>query len=316
MTGTSQPALQRAEAHPRATPGREPSRKSRSRKNGWAYLFLAPQLIGLLLFTILPTLSAVLLSFTNWQLGGGGSWVGLSNYKQELSDPVLRGAAKNTIVFTLMYVPAVIIIALCIALLMMQIKRGRAVYQTAFFMPLVMSTAATALIWTWIFQPDFGLANKLLKGISLPSLGWFSNPAQALPTLVIIVVWATVGNAVILFTAGLHSVPTQIYEAAAIDGATGFKRFRHITLPLISPTTFFVITITIIGSLQFFVEPFIITQGGPGNATNTVVLQLYQQAFTYSNIGPASAISCLLFILIFFVTLIQFRFSKWVNYDS
>ncbi len=290
-------------------------RRNSRQKNGWAYLFLAPQLVGLLLFTVVPTLATIALSFTNFRLGGTSDWVGFENYLNQLSDPVLLKAATNTVVFTLMYVPAVVVAALTVSLLFLRVRRGRAVYQTAYFMPLVTSTAATSLVWALVFQPDYGLANKALEGIGLPVLRWYSSPDQALPTLVLIVVWATVGNSIILFTAGIQSVPSHINEAAALDGATGLKRLVFITLPLISPTLFFVITITVIGSLQFFVEPFIITSGGPGNATTTVVLELYRQAFTYSAIGPAAAISCLLFVAILLLTLIQFRLSRWVSYD-
>lgn len=297
-----------------------PRTKQRSgrygRKNGWAYLFVAPQIIGLVLFTVLPTGASVLLSFTDWTLGSGGSWVGPQNYTRALADPDLITAARNTLVFTVMYVPAVVIVAMSVALLLMRVRKGRALYETAYFMPLVTSTAATSLIWALVFQPDFGLANAALDAVSLPGLGWFSSPEQALPTMVIIVVWAAMGQAIILFTAGLNSVPAQIYEAAALDGASGIRRFISITLPMVSPTTFFIVTITIIGSLQFFVEPYIITEGGPGNATNTVVLELYNQAFTYAEAGPASAISCLLFIAILAITLVQFRFAKWVNYEN
>jgi len=227
---------------------------------------------------------------------------------------VVMKAIGNTLSFTILYVPALIALALAVALLMVRVRRGGALYQSAYFLPLVTSTAATALVWAMLFQPS-GLANQILGSLGLPPGKWLSSASQALPTLVVIVVWASLATSTILFIAAIRSVPAELLEAASIDGAGAWRKFWYITFPMISPTTFFIAVISVIGALQLFTEPYLVTKGGPGNATTTVVLELYHRAFEYSAIGPATAIAVVLFLAILLLTLVQFRLSSWVNYD-
>jgi len=285
------------------------------RDNAWAYLFIAPQILGLLVFVIGPVIFAFVISFMKWDIGSTPEWVGLANYSKQVSDPVFWKVLKNTSVFALLNIPLTVVGALVLALMLNQNLKGKTLLRAAYFIPVVTSSVAVALVWTWLYNPSYGLINSVLMSLGIQGPGWLSDMKWALPSIVLMTVWQGVGYNMILFLAGLQGVPSQLHEAAKMDGAGSWQRFWKITLPMISPTTFFVVIMLLIGSMQVFSEPYMMTRGGPADATNVLVLHIYNTAFQFFRMGEASAISFILFVIILIVTLIQFKFSKWVNYD-
>jgi multiple sugar transport system permease protein len=282
----------------------------------WGYLFLLPNILGFLAFNIFPLLFAIGMSFTRWDLISEPTFIGLGNYeKLFLEDESFRIAVKNTLFFTAMSVPAGTIISLLLANVLNQKIRGTIFYRTAYFLPVVSSSIAVALVWAWVFNPDFGLVNELLSTFGLPRLKWLASSTWALPAIVIVSVWRGIGPSTVIFLAGLQGIPEELYDAAKIDGANAHQLFRHITIPMLSPTTFFVIVVSIIGSFQVFDLVFMMTQGGPGRATLVLVYYIYQHAFRWFGMGYAASIAFVLFIVIFILTLIQLRLSgRWVHY--
>jgi multiple sugar transport system permease protein len=289
----------------------------RRREIGAAYGFLLPNLIGFTVFTFLPVLAALLISFTDWDLLQAPDWVGLGNYRTLFADPLFGQVLKNTALYVLGTVPLQMALALAVALALNQRIPGQLFFRTAYFMPVVASTVAVALVWRWIFNYDFGLLNSFLYmiGVQEPP-NWLGSTRWALLSIIIMSIWQQVGYSMVLFLAGLQGVPQQLYEAAKIDGAGPTARFVFITLPMLSATTFFVLVIGVINSFQVFDQALIMTQGGPANATNTIVYHIYRNAFQFFKMGYASAMAWVLFAIIFVVTLLQFRYQRrWVNYD-
>jgi len=214
-------------------------------------------------------------------------------------------------------VPVRTALALLLAIALNQQLRGVSVFRAAYFLPTITSAVAAATVWRWIYEPNFGLLNSLLYaiGVAHPP-AWLSSPAWAMPALILLGVWQGLGFQMVIFLAGLQGIPTHLYEAAAIDGAGWWARFRHITLPLISPTTFFVLIISVIGSYQVFDQAFVLTEGGPGYATTTLVYYIYEYAFQFFKMGYAAAMAWILFAIVFVLTVIQFRIqARWVHYD-
>ena len=281
------------------------------------YLFLAPDLLGTLVFSVGPVLAALALGFFAWDILSPPQFVGLGNYQALADDDVFREVLRNTTVFVLGSVPLRTVLALLLAIVLNQGIRGVAFFRGAFFLPTITSAVAAAVVWRWIYEPNFGLLNSFLYAIGVahpPS--WLSSPIWAMPALILLAVWQGIGFQMVIFLAGLQGIPAHLYEAAAIDGANAWTRFRHITLPLISPTTFFVVVISIIGSYQVFDQAFILTEGGPGYATTTLVNYVYIYAFQYFKMGYASAIAWILFLIVFTLTVIQFVLQRrWVHYD-
>lgn len=302
----------------------EPVERSSTRRNRrvlrtllTAYGFLLPNLLGFLLFTFLPVIAALLISFTDWDLLQPAKWVGFSNYRRLAVDPLFHEVLWNTVVYVAGTVPVQMAIALLVAMALNRRLPGLLFFRTAYFMPVVASTVAVALVWRWIFHADFGLLNSFLYfiGIDDPPR-WLSSVRWAMPAIIIMSIWQQIGFSMVLFLAGLQSVPGHLYEAAKIDGANNWHRFRYVTVPLLSSTTFFVLVISIINSFQVFEQAFIMTQGGPANATNTLVFNIYRYAFQFFQMGYASAMAWVLFAIIFAVTLVQFRMQRqWVHYD-
>lgn len=282
-----------------------------------AWGFLLPNLIGFMVFTFLPVLAALLISFTNWDLLRPATWVGIDNYVRLSQDPLFHRVLRNTVVYVLGTVPVQMILALLIALALNQRIPGQTFFRTAYFMPVVASTVAVALVWRWIFHADFGLLNSFLFmiGVTNPP-NWLSSTRWALPAIIIMSIWQQIGFSMVLFLAGLQGVPVTLHEAAKIDGASSLQRFWFITIPMLSSTTFFVLVISIINSFQVFDQAFIMTEGGPANATNTLVFNIYRYAFQFFQMGYAAAMAWVLFAIIFVVTLVQFRYQKqWVYYE-
>ncbi len=293
-------------------------RSGLQRRVTWtAYGFLLPNLIGFLIFTFLPVLAALLISFSHWDLLRPPEWAGVANYQRLVGDPTFHRVLRNTFVYVLGTVPAQMVLALLVAMALNQRIPGRLVFRAAYFMPVVASTVAVALVWRWIFHADFGLLNSALfmLGVDDPP-AWLQSTRWALPAIIIMSIWQQIGFSMVLFLAGLQSVPAHLYEAAKIDGASSWDRFVHITIPMLSSTTFFVLVISIINSFQVFDQAFIMTEGGPANATNTLVFNIYRYAFQFFQMGYAAAMAWVLFAIIFVVTVAQFRYQRqWVHYD-
>lgn len=280
----------------------------------WGYLFILPNIIGFLCFTLGPILASFGLMFTNWTVIRPPSFVGLENFQRLLSDEVFRIALRNTFVYVILYVPAVTVCAFLIASLLDRRLRGIAIYRTLFFMPSVCMFVAVSLVWQYLYQPSTGVLNYYLTRIGIHPPDWLGDKHWAIPALVIMGVWRHVGYFALIFLAGLQSVPPDLHEAAAVDGASAWVRMRKITIPLIYPTTFFVLVIAFIEAFQLFGEPYIMTKGGPGYSTTTLVYLIYRNAFEGFRMGYAATQSWVLFAIIFVVTFIQWRLNKERSY--
>ncbi len=298
-------------------PRRRRAQRRLARGEVWAaYGFLLPNLIGFLIFTFVPVFAALIISLTNWDLLQPAKWVGIRNYLQLMQDPLFGQVLRNTAIYVVGTVPVQMTLALLVALALNQNLPGKLFFRTAFFMPVVASTVAVALVWRWIFNADFGLLNEALYalGVKQPP-HWLSSTHWALPAIMIMSVWQQIGYSMVLFLAGLQGVPAHLHEAARIDGAGPVQRFFFITIPMLTPTTFFVMVISVINSFQVFDQALIMTEGGPANATNTIVFHIYRNAFQYFHMGYAAAMAWVLFGIIFVVTLVQFRYQqRWVHY--
>ncbi|MCM3712977.1 sugar ABC transporter permease [Alkalihalobacillus oceani] len=279
------------------------------------YLFLTPNIIGFLCFVAIPVFISLILSFFSWDLVAPPQFVGLENFQTLLfHDPVFWRVVKNTLVYVGLYIPLNIIVSLGLALWLCSIKKN-ALLKTIFFLPVLAPTVAVALVWKFLYEPQ-GLVNFVLSILHIPAVGWLGDPDFALLGVVLMSVWKFYGLNMVIFIAGIKAIPTTLYEAAKIDGANSFHRFFKITLPMISPAMFFAIVMTLISSFQVFDQVMVMTGGGPANATNTIVMYIYETGFQYFRMGRAAAIAWLLFIVIFIVTLIQLKLQKkWVNYE-
>ncbi len=277
---------------------------------GWLALFLLPGLSGLLLFTVLPILASLLLTLFQWDLLTPPRFVGLDNYARLLGDREFWAALSHTLGFIAGYLPLVMLLGLGVALALNAPLRGLGLIRTAFFLPVVSSWVAVALLWSWLFNPRYGLVNYLLGLVGLPQPGWLFDPAWAMPAIVLTSVWKDLGFVVVLFLAGLQAIPQDYYEAASLDGAGRWAQLRNITLPLLAPTTFFVTIISLINSFQVFDQVWVMTQGGPAGATTVLVERVVRHAFSYGEMGYAATISWAIFALVFVVTLIQLRLQR------
>ncbi|HWV22626.1 MAG TPA: sugar ABC transporter permease [Thermomicrobiales bacterium] len=285
---------------------------------GW--LSISPWIIGFIVFTAGPFIASLYFSFTKYDVLNSPEWIGLDNYRRLLTqDRLFPLAVRNTLVYAAMYVPLHIITSLGVALLLDKARHFKGIFRTAFYLPAVTPAVATAYLWVWILNPNDGVVNTFLRWLHLPAPGWTVDPFWTKPTIVISSIW-TMGAAMIMFLAALQGVPRELYEAATLDGAGAWNRLRNITLPLISGVTFFVATISIISSLGVFTQGYVMfdKDGGPANSALFIVMYLFKRAFGsgYFQMGYASAIAWLLFLMILVVTWIQFRFSKrWVYYE-
>lgn len=273
-------------------------------------VLLLPSLAGMVTFLMAPVLSSLVLSFSQWDLIGEINWVGFDNYVTALSDPAVLGALRNTLTFILGYLPSAVLIALGLALLLNRRIRGRVVFRAIYFVPVVTSWVAVSLIWKWLLNPQYGLVNFALSAIGIKGPGWLFDPAWAMTGVILTSVWKDIGFVTVIYLAGLQDIPEPLYEAAALDGASPWQRFWSITFPMLAPTTFFVTTISLISSFQVFDQVWIMTQGGPAGATSVMVELIYKNAFSYYKMGYASAISWVLFALIFVVTIAQNLLQK------
>ncbi|TDF95120.1 carbohydrate ABC transporter permease [Paenibacillus piri] len=281
------------------------------------YLFIGPWLIGYLAFTLGPILASGWLSFTNYDGVNPAAFIGLDNYREIWDSSLFWKSLWVTFYYTLGHVPLSVIGALCLAVLLNQKIPLLSLWRTIFYLPVVTSGVAVALLWSWIFQPSYGLINIFIYQVfGVQGPGWFFSDQWSVPAFIIMSLWG-VGGPMLIYLAGLQGIPTQFYEAAEIDGAGAFKKFWHITLPMVTPVIFFNMVITIIMSFQVFTPAFVITKGGPNYSTYFYVLYLYQSAFENFRLGFASALAWILFAIILIITVLLFRWQrKWVHYES
>ncbi len=289
-----------------------------------AYLFLLPSFLGFLLFVILPVLASLWLSFVEWNLIKPPEFVGFENYAQLLTrDSVFRKVAWNTLYFMVTIVPLQLIFGLLLAVALNQQIRGRLFYRVIFFMPVVTTIVAGAIIFQFLLNRDFGLFSSWLwalaewTGLPIQPPDFLNSTRWSKPSVVLLTLWKNVGFTMVIYLAALQGVPQELYDAANVDGASAWQRFRNVTLPLVSPTTFFLFVIQMIGAFQLFTEAFVMTQGGPAQSTLTVVYYIYQNAFEFQKMGKASAIAWFLFVFIFLFTFFQTRMQRrWVHYEA
>lgn len=275
-----------------------------------AYLFLLPDVLGLLLFIVGPMLLAFVISFTDWRLVGQPQFVGLHNYEIILKDPKFGASLGRTIIYTLGFVPAVYTLSLGMAMLLTRRGRTNFFFRTIYFMPVAMSMVVAGVIWRFMFDPGSGLINEMLSGIGLPTAQWTGSVQSAMFSVQLVAVWKNVGYFMIILLAGIQDIPSDYIEAAQIDGASRWQTFRHIIVPLLRPTSFFVIAILSISALQAFDQIYVMTRGGPAQATYTLVMYIYEKAFREWNFGYSGAMAVVLFFLIFIMTLVQVRFFR------
>lgn len=300
---------------------------------GWkkAFPFLLPSLIGLFLFAFLPILISLLISLTSWtgmsrvSLTSGfitfihKNFIGLDNFKTILSDSEVWKVMSHNFYFIILYLPLMLILSLSEALIINSKLRGSSTYRVIFYIPVLTSWVAGALIWKWLFSPTYGPINNALVAIGLEGSLWLQSETMAMPSIAIASIWKDLGFYAMIFLGGLRSINPSYYEAANIDGATSFQRFRKITLPLLSPITFYVIMLSLINAFQLFPQVMVMTKNGdagPNGATMVMVERIYKYAFRYGKMGYAAAFSWILFVIIFIFTYIQRKVeNKWVNYD-
>ena len=276
-----------------------------------AYLFLLPSLVVFGVFVFFPLIFSFYASLTHWNLPFKPSFIAFENYRYLFTDqigaPEFLCSIRNSFYYAL-GVPLSMVISLAIALLLNNRLAGVSLFRTAYFLPTITSTAAISVVWLWIYHPaDYGLFNSILMRLGFSPLRWLRDPHLAMPALILMGIWHGMGYNIIIFLGGLQSIPTYLYEAAEIDGAGGWPRFWRITWPLLGPTTFYVLVIGAINSLKVFTQMHVMTEGGPLGATTTVTYYLYQQAFENFAMGRASAVACVLFVILFVLTLIQFK---------
>jgi len=296
-------------------------RKDRVTEALWAYAFIAPTALGLGLFYLWPVLQTAYFSFTEWGAFGGHEWSGTDNYVRLVSDPEVGRALVNTITYTVLGLLS-IPLAIVFAALLNRKMRGVGVYRTLFFLPVVTMPVAVAMVWRWLYNGDYGLINYLLSLVGVDGPNWIADPDTALYALVVIGIWSSIGYNLIIFLAGMQAIPAEYYEAAALDGAGPIRQFARITLPLLSPTAFFVSVVSVIGSLQLFDLVFVIAGSGASARANpafprlqTVVQLFYDRAFVTNDRGYAAAIVMVLLLIIVVLTAVQFRLQRrWVHY--
>lgn len=281
-------------------------------------LMAIPTVLGIVVFTAGPIVASFALSLFRWNVISHPQFIGLQNYRELVHDSVVLHAFVTTALMAVLIVALQLGLGLLLAVAVeRRSKRVRKLYRAAFFFPLMTSAASISIVMTYMFDDHFGVVNYYLSLLHLPNVPWLGSPVGAVATIVLVVVWQQIGFTFILFVAALGNVPQELSEAAAVDGANGLQRFRNVTLAMISPTILFAAIVGIINSLQIFDQAYIMTSGGPGNATNTVVLEMYQAGFENLKFGYASAISVFLFIAVLALTALQFRLSRrWVYYSG
>jgi multiple sugar transport system permease protein len=305
------------------TPLTEPQREVRQRRRATrlGVGFVSPWLIGLLVFTLYPILSSLYLSFCEFRVLSPPQWVGVRNYVELFGDSeYFRRSLWNT-AFMFLELPLALFLSLLIAILLNQKLRGMAIFRTLYYIPSVVPTVASSVLWLWLLNPDYGLVNKTLGLFGIPPSAWLTDPQWAKPGFIVMDLWA-VGGGMIIYLAALQGVPQPLYEAAELDGASAWAKLRHVTLPAISPVIFFNLILGVIGTFQYFTQAYVMSGangqvGGPANSTLFYALYLYQNAFQYFRMGTACAMAWVLFVLTLAATWLVFKTSaKWVYYEG
>ncbi|HEV2528287.1 MAG TPA: sugar ABC transporter permease [Thermomicrobiales bacterium] len=283
----------------------------------WGLLLGLPAMLGFIIFTIGPMVASGWISLTDWNIYGDASFVGLDNYREMLTeDPLFFKSLWVTLYYTFASVPLLLLVAFAAALLLNADVRGKAIFRTIFYLPVLVPLIANTILWTWLFNPDFGLFNTSLEQLGLPTSMWLYDERTVIPSLILMAVWGF-GNATVIFLAGLQGVPAHLYEAVEVDGGGLLDKLRHVTIPMMTPTIFFNLVLGMIGSFQAFAEAYAMTNGGPNNASLFYVFYLYRTAFTESRMGYASALSWVLFLVILLFTVLIFRSARsWVYYEG
>lgn len=282
------------------------------------YLFVLPWIIGFLIFTLGPIIASLVFSFTDYDMMLPPSWIGLDNFRELLGDPLFYTSLYNTVYIVALAVPLGMVVSFAIALLLNQKVRFLAVYRTAYFIPSIVPAVASAALWLYLLQPQWGLVNGFLESLGITGPGWLSSELWSKPAIIMMMVWGA-GNTVIIYLAGLQDIPQSLYEAAAIDGANEWNKFWRLTLPLMTPSLFFTLVLGIIGTFQIFAQIFVLTDGmgGPQNSTLVYMIYLYRNGFNFFRMGYASAMAWVLFVLILLLTWLQFKGAqRWVYYES
>lgn len=287
------------------------------REERYFYLCISPWIAGFLIFTAGPIVASLFFSFCNYDVVTPPNWVGIQNYKRLISDPLFWQSLKVTSYFSLASVPLGIALSLIIAILLNQNIKGLTWFRTIYYMPSVISGVAVALLWMWIFNPEFGVLNFLLWELfHIQGPAWLMSEEWVIPALIIMSLWG-IGGDIVIYLAGLQGIPTELYEAAEIDGANSFNKFLNITIPMMSPVLLFTLIMGIINSFQVFTQAYVMTRGGPHYASLFYVLYIYQNAFQFFSMGYASALSWILFLIILALTFLIFKSSPlWVYYES
>lgn len=287
----------------------------RRQQNIWGYFFIAPAIIGLVFFSLGPMLFSLSISFFQWDIVTKPTFIGLSNYKNLLSDPLIRQSLKVTILYTLMTVPLITIIPLIVAQLLNTGLKGMSVFRTIFYIPSIVPIVAVSAIWKYLYDPMYGPINQFLKAINLPPLKFINSVSQVLPSLAVMALWLS-GNTVVIYLAKLQDMPLDLYEAASLDGAGSFAKWIHITLPAMSSVIFYNLVMAILGTMQTFTQVFIMTEGGPANGSLMYTMLVYDSAFKHSQMGYSSAMSWVFFVLMGLITFLVFGGSRLWVYDE
>jgi multiple sugar transport system permease protein len=281
-----------------------PNRRT-TRKNLLPYLVVSPYLAHLLLFVLFPVVFSVILTFHKWNIIAPMEYVGLDNFKRLFQDRLFWRAILNTLYFLVVHIPLQIAVALALAYFLNQKLFMRGFFRASFFLPVVISGVVVTILWQQLFGLETGLLNRMMTGLGLPRVEWLSNPNIAMASIAVMATWKNVGLYVILFLVGLQTVPPSYYEAAEVDGATAWQKFRYITLPAINPTIFMVVILSTIGGFSLFIEPYIMTDGGPLNTTLSAMLYIYRQAFGYYHMGYSATLGLFFALLIMMVVAVQ-----------
>lgn len=282
------------------------------------YLWISPWVIGFLVFSLGPIIASFYLSFTDYSIGGAPEWIGFTNYNTALfEDQLFWPSLQRTVYYTIATVLFGVAGSLFAAILLNQNMRGRSVYRALYYLPSLTPIVSMAILWQWLLQPQVGLVNYLLYEIGIQGPGWLTSRAWAIPSMIMISLWSSIGGGrMIIFLAGLQGVPRELHESAEIDGANALQRFWSVTLPMISPVIFFNVILAVIGSFSVFSLAYIATNGGPNYATWFYMLHLYYNAFSYFQMGYASALAWIFFLIIFVLSVIQIKLSdRWVYYE-
>jgi multiple sugar transport system permease protein len=274
------------------------------------YLFVLPDFVGLLIFMVLPMLMALVISVSDWKLVGDPNFVGLANYETIFQDPKFGAALGRTALYTVGFVPVIYTLSLGMAVLLTRKSRLNGVFRTVYFMPVAMSLVITGVAWRFMFDPGNGLLNVLLRSVGLPALQWTGHVQSAMVSVLVASIWKGAGYFMVILLAGIQDIPVDYVEAARIDGANHWQVFRHIIMPLLKPTSFFVLVVLTINSLQAFDQIYVMTRGGPAYATYTTLMYIYEKAFREWDFGYAAAMSVALFAMIFLLTVVQVRYFR------